>query len=72
VTLLISLSYCEYVPSSAITNIPFYHKKKFPNENDDRLNGFGNNLSGPLQTRLLNEDDSLRNPLFMFRRAPWW
>jgi hypothetical protein len=25
VTLLISLSYCEYVPSSAITNIPFYY-----------------------------------------------
>jgi hypothetical protein len=26
-TLLISLSYCECVPSSAITNIPFYHYK---------------------------------------------
>jgi hypothetical protein len=25
VTLLISLSYCEYVPSSSITNIPFYY-----------------------------------------------
>jgi hypothetical protein len=24
-TLLISLSYCEYVPSSTITNIPFYY-----------------------------------------------
>jgi hypothetical protein len=25
VTLLISSSYCEYVPSSAITNIPHYY-----------------------------------------------
>jgi hypothetical protein len=25
VSLLISLSYCEYVTSSAITNIPFYY-----------------------------------------------
>jgi hypothetical protein len=25
VTLLISLSYCEYVPTSTFTNIPFYY-----------------------------------------------
>jgi hypothetical protein len=33
VTLLISLSYCEYVASSAITNIPLYYTSTSPARN---------------------------------------
>jgi hypothetical protein len=72
VNLLILLSYCDYVPSSTITNIPFYYKSVQPTpvyifEPTYYLtpNGLiGRDLENPASLR--SRYETLLRPVFIF------